>query len=409
MESGLTSQELDTLARIARQGSDTHARRARLLLLRGQGTPVSAIAEEVGLSRGQVYSWLRAFRARRLAIFPLELISDADRLPPRRSRRKREAPDLVRDDVMSEAGRKVLRFHFRRMLRHEPGTRQGDDIEELHDMRVATRRMRSAFRVFAPYFDRELLRPLVKGLRRTGRALGRVRDLDVILDNARTFIEAQPPDEKPNLSPLLADWERQRDETRADLLEFLDGKRYRRFVDQFGQFLDTPGAGAAIPASDSPPAQRVDQAARVLLYTRYDAVRAYEPHLADAPLETLHALRIDCKMLRYSLEFFRRVLAPEAEKAIKEVVTVQDHLGALNDSDVATRLLTGFLSQWSTREGRERIDVRGVILYLMDRQNALHELLAGFPDVWHHFSRPEIQRLLTRSVLGLRAAADTER
>ncbi len=49
---------------------------------------------------------------------------------------------------MSEAGRKTFRFHFRRMVYNEPGTRLGEDIEAMHDMRVATRRMRAAFRVF---------------------------------------------------------------------------------------------------------------------------------------------------------------------------------------------------------------------------------------------------------------------
>ena len=54
---------------------------------------------------------------------------------------------------MDEAARKTLLFHFERMLKHEPGTREGEDAEELHDMRVATRRMRAALRVFDGYID----------------------------------------------------------------------------------------------------------------------------------------------------------------------------------------------------------------------------------------------------------------
>ena len=64
---------------------------------------------------------------------------------PRKPPRK---PGLKIDDTMAEGARKTLYFHFRRMLYHEPGTRLGQDIEELHDMRVATRRMRAAIRVF---------------------------------------------------------------------------------------------------------------------------------------------------------------------------------------------------------------------------------------------------------------------
>ncbi len=79
---------------------------------------------------------------------------------------------------MSEAGRKTFRFHFRRMLYNEPGTRLGQDPEALHDMRVATRRMRAAFRVFGSYYD-ESVAPYEKGLKQTGGMLGTVRDLDV--------------------------------------------------------------------------------------------------------------------------------------------------------------------------------------------------------------------------------------
>ncbi|MEJ2757266.1 MAG: CYTH domain-containing protein, partial [Anaerolineales bacterium] len=82
-----------------------------------------------------------------------------------------DRPGIEPDDAMSEAGRKVLRFHYRRMLYHEPGTRLGEDAEALHDMRVATRRMRAAFRLFGDYFDPQVMAPLVKGLKRTGRSL----------------------------------------------------------------------------------------------------------------------------------------------------------------------------------------------------------------------------------------------
>jgi CHAD domain-containing protein len=405
MDLNLSSEELVTLKWIAAEGRETHVRRARLLLLRDQGMPVRGIATRVGLSRTQVYTWLHTFREKRLSVFPADLLAAAARERPGEAagerRRQRAAPDVLRDDRLSEAGRKVLRFHFERMLRHEPGTREGEDIEELHDMRVATRRMRSAFRVFAPYFEPDVLRPFLKGLRRTGRALGRVRDLDVIMDKAGDYLKSQPSGDRPDLTPLLAEWQRQRAAARTDLLAYLDGKRYRRFVERFGQFLNTPGAGALPPPAERPAPQQVHQSAPILIYSRYDVVLAYEPILDDAPLETLHALRIDCKLLRYTMEFFRRVLGPEVEDAIREVVTVQDHLGNLNDSDVASRLLIGFLDEWSTAEGRERIDIRGVIRYLADRQNALHELLAGFPDVWRHFTRPEMQRLLALAVTPL--------
>jgi len=307
-------------------------------------------------------------------------------------------PGVLSDDPMSEAGRKVLRFHFGRMLEHEPGTRLGEDIEELHDMRVATRRMRSAFRVFVTYFDPDGLRPFLKGLRRTGRALGSVRDLDVFMEKAQRYLAELPEDEHADLDPLLETWREQREAARTNMLAYLDGKRYQRFVQEFGQFLVTEGAGALPPPADKPVPRQVCRAVPVLLYTRYEVVRNYEPVIENAPLETLHALRIDCKRFRYALEFFREVLGSEAEDVIKDVVTVQDHLGDLHDADVACRLLIEFLDQWSRQERRERINISGVTCYLVAKQNELRVLVDSFSETWHHFNRPEMRRRLALAV-----------
>ena len=316
--------------------------------------------------------------------------------------RKRKSPGVLPDDPMSEAGRKVLRFHFERMLQHEPGTRLGEDIEELHDMRVATRRMRSAFRVFAPYFDPDALRPFLKGLRRTGRALGSVRDLDVFMEKAQHYLLAQPPgDEHSDLEPLLEAWQEQREVARIEMLAYLDSKRYQRFVQKIGQFLFTEGAGALSPPLDRPVPRQVYQVVPVLVYTRYEVIRGYETVIENAPLEMLHALRIDCKRFRYGLEFFREVLGAEAEEVIKEVVTVQDHLGDLNDADVACRLLIEFLDQWSKRERRERIDISGVTRYLVTKQNELRLLVDSFPETWGHLNRPEVRQQLALAVSAL--------
>jgi CHAD domain-containing protein len=316
-------------------------------------------------------------------------------------RKKLKAPGVLPDDLMSEAGRKVLRFHFERMLDHEPGTRLGEDIEDLHDMRVATRRMRAAFRVFSPYFDPGVLKPFLKGLRRTGRALGSVRDLDVFMQKAQMYLDGRPEEERSSLDPLLDNWQSKREAARARMLEYLDGKKSQRFVREFGGFLWTEGAGTLPVPTDKPLPRHVSHLVPSLIYDRYEVVRGYETVIEAAPIETLHALRIDCKRLRYSLEFFREVLGPEAEDVIKEVVVIQDHLGNLHDADVACGLLVGFLTEWAGAEQRERINVSGVTRYLVAKQNELRELVESFPQTWQHFNRPEVRRQLALAVSAL--------
>ena len=330
---------------------------------------------------------------------PMVLIQPEEMAEPEAAPLKKlKTPGVQLDDPMSEAGRKVLLFHFERMLEHEPGTRLGEDIEELHDMRVATRRMRSAFRVFAPYFDPDALRPFLKGLRRTGRALGSVRDLDVFMEKARRYLAELPEDERSDLDPLLESWQEQREAARAKMLEYLDGKKYQQFVRDFGEFLLTEGMGALPVPADKPLPHRVCHVVPALIYNRYEVVRGYETVIEGAPIETLHALRIDCKRLRYSLEFFREVLGPEAEDVIREVVIIQDHLGNLHDADVACGLLVGFLGGWARAEQRERINVSGITRYLVAKQNELQKLIESFPEAWQNFNRPEVRRKLALAI-----------
>jgi len=182
------------------------------------------------------------------------------------------------------------------------------------------------------------------------------------------------------------------------MLEYLDGKKYERFVRDFGEFVVAEGAGALPAPADKPMPHQVSHLVPSLIYNRYQVVRGYETVLEGAPIETLHALRIDCKRLRYSLEFFREVLGSEVEDTIKEVVIMQDHLGDLNDADVACSLLVGFLEGWARAKQRERINVSGVTRYLVAKQNDLRELIESFPEAWRRFNRPEVRRNLALAV-----------
>jgi CHAD domain-containing protein len=308
------------------------------------------------------------------------------------------SPGILPDDPMSEAGRKVLYFHFLRMLKHEPGTLAGEDIEELHDMRVATRRMRSAFRVFAPYFKARGIRPYIVGLRRTARALGTVRDLDVFMQKAQAYLDDLSPEQAADLDPLFATWETQRVQARKAMIDTLDSAKYRDFVQAFQIFLETPGAGARCSDKIPPKPTLVRHVAPQLIYARWAGVQAFGPLLDDAPISVLHALRIECKRLRYTLEFFREVMGPESEQVIDEVVGLQDHLGDLNDADVANALLSDFLFAPQRDRAAERMIAPGVVAYLAVKQRELQSLVETFPQVWERFNRPQVRQFLAGAV-----------
>ncbi|HEV8546143.1 MAG TPA: CHAD domain-containing protein, partial [Candidatus Limnocylindrales bacterium] len=129
-----------------------------------------------------------------------------------------KTPGVLADDHIAEAGRKVLRFHLARMIAREEGTRDGGDPEDLHAMRVATRRQRAAWRVFGEAFRAGRTRVHRKHLREVASRLGAVRDLDVLLDAADAYRAPLAAAEQRALEPLLAGWRTHRDDARRLLL-----------------------------------------------------------------------------------------------------------------------------------------------------------------------------------------------
>jgi CHAD domain-containing protein len=333
----------------------------------------------------------------------LALVDEAKAAPPKRRRR---VPRIRLDDTMATAARKTLLLHWGRMLDHEAGARAGADIEQVHDMRVATRRMRAAFRIFADYLDDDAFKPFAKMLRRTARTLGAVRDLDVFREKAQHYLDTLPDERKSELDLLLAAWQTEYQRARGELMELFDSDAYARVRTAFEKFLRTPGAGAAATEMQDgePIAQRVRDVLPIMLLRGWAIVRAYDASVSapDVPLTRLHQLRIASKGLRYTLEFFADVMNPETQSLIEQMKQLQDHLGTLQDAVVACNILYDFLTwgEWSRaarrslRRPRTLIVAPGVAAYLAVRQNEIRELVQTFPQVWLPISQPEFRRQL---------------
>jgi CHAD domain-containing protein len=423
-EQFLQPDQIPLLEELAvKANSNTIQRRARILLLYNAGKDTREISETVGLAPRTVRFWHREFVNRGMAIFSstteveqMETLPgkpaieepasvEPTPLPKEKAPARKPAPAKIHfprlsknpgikaDDPMAEAGRKILCFHFAHMLSHEKGTRLGEDIEELHDMRVATRRMRAAFEVFEPFYKPKAVKPHLKGLRATGRALGRVRDLDVFMEKAERYLETLPKGERPGLEPLLDAWQQERALARDEMLAHLDSKSYQQFKQDFNDFVSTPGAGARPISGVNPSPNLVQHVAPVLIYTHLAAVRTYETIITNATIEQLHALRIEFKKLRYTLEFFREVLGAQAKEVITDLKTLQDHLGDLNDANVACQILREFIETWEERVTdlplHERQNPEPVVTYLAAKHAERHKLMVTFPEAWAHFNRPE--------------------
>ncbi len=319
-------------------------------------------------------------------------------------------PGISLDDTMAEAARKTLLFHMRRLLEKEAGTR-AREVEELHDMRVATRRMRAALRVFSGYIDSRAYKPFARILRRTGRVLGAVRDLDVAREKTQHYIDTLPPERHGELDSFLAAREVEHNSRREEMIAFLDSDEYNRFKDDFMHFLETPDAGSLpdVSQGNEPLPERVRHVLPIPLFDGYAHIRAFDDIVTapDVPLSRLHQLRIASKGLRYTLEFFQEVLAPDAGDLIEECKRLQDHLGNLQDAVVSSGALRDFLI-WGTwpRPGErkapsEMIVAPGVAAYLAEQQNEIQQRVGEFPSIWADISGKEFRRILATLVAAL--------
>lgn len=236
----------------------------------------------------------------------------------------------------------VLRVQLLAMLKHEPGTRLGEDPEELHDMRVATRRLRAAMSLFGDALPESMER-LRGELGWTAQALGEVRDLDVQLAQLAEWSESGSTDEAPAFAPVREMLVTRRKRARRRMLRVLNSKRYERLVNELVNSL------RCSPPIDSDIAARsILETAPDLIERRYRKVRRTGKGIAESSVpEEYHALRIRGKRLRYALEFMRGVYGKSAEDLIRPLMRLQDLLGSHQDAEVAV----AHLQQLTTARG----------------------------------------------------------
>jgi CHAD domain-containing protein len=264
-------------------------------------------------------------------------------------------------------------------------------------MRVATRRQRAAWRVFGEAFRPRRTKRYRTGLREIAGRLGAVRDLDVLLEAADLYRTDLPKAEARGLEPLLADWRTRRADAHVLLVRELDSDGYRRWVDDYRDFVRTEGSGVR-PVGPVQP-HRVRDTAASRIWAAYEHVRGYEPVLRWADVETLHELRIAGKWLRYTLEFVREPLGPDSAPLIARVTALQDHLGLMNDADVAARKARTYLVEHAGE--LSTLESAAIGRYLVSREREVARLRRTIGTPWRGLAGIGFRRALGRVVARL--------
>lgn len=233
------------------------------------------------------------------------------------------------------------------LLQEVDGVRAARDIEHIHRMRVASRRLRSALPLFAGCYPAKKVSAWLKEVRRVTRALGAARDLDVQIDRLERVYNALPRRSyRPGVHRLLVRLKQQRTELQARVLQALDRLLESAAVAEM-QKLFLRQQASAPPVSFSRGLYRL---AFTSVQQRLDELFSFEAYIHHVEcVSELHAMRIAAKRVRYTLETFSNIYPAPIQEILKALRKAQDTLGEIHDCDVWIGFLPTFLEDEQKR------------------------------------------------------------
>ncbi|MCE2395162.1 CHAD domain-containing protein [Candidatus Poribacteria bacterium] len=138
---------------------------------------------------------------------------------------------------LEECARRIITTRLHEMMSFKEGAIDGTDIEYVHDMRVASRRLRAAMRNFADCFTRKKkFRRHLKRVERITSKLGDVRDLDVLIDRFQKDLKTMPEDAQSDVQNLVRHLQREREERRVPMFRMFEELDKSNFERKFLKF-----------------------------------------------------------------------------------------------------------------------------------------------------------------------------
>ncbi len=281
------------------------------------------------------------------------------------------AEDLGPDSTAAEAVRAALARTVARIFKQDPNVRLGSDPEAIHQMRVATRTLRSHLRTFRPLLgESPELDRLSAETKWLADALGEVRDLEVLEDRLRSEAHALPEEDVALGERIAGLLEAEIKAARKRLVEALDSERYLDLLDGLVALATRP---PLVGDPERPATEVVTQLVRKPWRKLKRAVSDLPP-AAEAPEDDLHRVRILAKRARYAAEAAAPVAGRPAERFAKAVASLQTLLGEHQDSVVAARFLRSVMG------GARRAFVAGELAAM--EAHAQTAVRSGFNETW---------------------------
>ncbi len=262
------------------------------------------------------------------------------------------------------------------LMRHDPGVRLNDDPEDVHQARVATRRLRSHLRLFRTLLDPAWSEPLRTELAWLADELGTVRDAQVLADRLKGRAADLPPVDLSKLRRLTKVMDGEVEQEVQKLESGIGSDRYLALLESL---IDAAQSPRLLPEADLPAAQVMPGLTQIAWRKLRSAVRRLPD---DPPDADLHQVRILAKRARYAAEAAAPVFGKRASTFAKAVAELQTVLGEHQDS--------------VTAQGWLRAHARGSLAFVAGELVAIERAAAArarerWPAVWKAARRRELR------------------
>lgn len=296
----------------------------------------------------------------------------------------------LRPDTRADLATKEIHLGLLKTLEANiEGTQANLDSEFLHDLRVATRRIRSALSQIPGVFPAEVTERFKTGFAWVQEITGPVRDMDVYL-LALDDYRADLPDFLQNaLDPLGVFLGAHYATEQRALAGELGSPQFEKLLKEYRAFLEAPVPAQPLAANATRPIKAL---ADERIWKMYRRVVAEGRAIHDqSPAEELHELRKSCKKLRYLLEFFSSLYPEKRINALVKIMkSLLDNLGAFQDLAVQAHTLQHYAAQM-VEEGEVKADtllaigalIGGLIRLQLEARDRFAEIFAGFDTADH--------------------------
>ena len=157
--------------------------------------------------------------------------------------------DLSPQEPYGEAAVKIISTRADELREHARGVLDTGDIDRVHDMRVATRRLLAALEVFEPCFPRKTHRRALREVKRLADGLGERRDRDVAIASLRAFNDQMPAADRRGVESLIARFRDEQAEANRQLAPLVDEGNLGSLAETIGELVGAqPGNGASAAA-----------------------------------------------------------------------------------------------------------------------------------------------------------------